>query len=91
VIARDPELLMLTDLCRELVKLGLVVSLSDARPAVMIPNAAQPLLVVTVDASREFFEWNDAKERYPVVDLAGAAAMISHRVGTLRTGPGAAP
>ena len=84
---RDPKLVLITELCRELAKLGLNVGMSDARPAAVIrPRICSPLCV-TVDASGDFFEWSQSEHRHPVTDSAGAAALISEQVKAQRSGP----
>ncbi|GLY84869.1 hypothetical protein [Actinoallomurus iriomotensis] len=83
---RTAELRLITELCRESAKLGLNVSMSDARPAAVIRTGTAPPWWITVDASGEFFEWRGAGFRHPVTDPAGAAAVIARRVGA----PGAA-
>jgi hypothetical protein len=85
---RNPELGLISELCRELVKLGLGVGLSDARPAVVIRTGpGNPVLLITVDASGEFFQWCDARERHPVTDPAGAAAHVAEYVRACHVGP----
>jgi hypothetical protein len=85
-VYRDPELVLLTELCRALAELGLSVGLLDARPAVVI-RSPEPLWI-TVDSSGEFFEWHDAQRQHPVTDSAGAAALVSQQVNAQRSGPG---
>jgi hypothetical protein len=85
-VYRDPELVLLTELCRALAALGLSAGLVDARPAVVIHNL-RPLWI-TVDPSGEFFEWRD--QRHPVTDPAGAAALVSEHVKAQRSMPGEA-
>jgi hypothetical protein len=87
-VGRSHELDLITVLCRELVKLGLGVGLSDARPAVVIRTGpGNPALLVTVDATGEFFEWHDAQERHPVADLGGTAARVVEYLQTGHVGP----
>jgi hypothetical protein len=88
-VSRDPELVLLTELCRELVKLGLGVGLSDARPAVVIRTGpGNPALLITVDGTGEFYEWCEGEERHPVNDPAGAAAHVVEYVQASNGGPG---
>jgi hypothetical protein len=89
-VNRDPELILISELCRELAKLRLNVGLSDARPAVVIRTGVKPPLWITVDASGEFFEWYEAETRHPVSDPAGAAALIREHVKTQPSGSGVA-
>lgn len=86
VVYRDPDLVVLTELCRALAELGLNVGLADARPAIVI-RSPEPLWI-TVDPSGEFFEWYEAQHRHPVTDPAGAAALVSEQVKAQRSGPG---
>jgi hypothetical protein len=88
VVYRDPELVLLTELCRALAKLGLSVGLVDARPAVVI-HSPQPLWI-TVDPSGEFFEWHEAQHQHPATDPTGAAALVSERINAQRSLPGEA-
>jgi hypothetical protein len=89
-VNRDPELILISALCRELAKLGLNVGLSDAQPAVVVRTGVKPPLWITVDASGEYFEWPEAESQPPVTDLSGAAALISELVKAQRSGPGEA-
>ena len=75
VIRQDQELELVTDLCRELARLGLQVCLSDARPRVMVPSHSAPLWI-TVDTSGRFFESADVTIRHPATDRTGAAVLI---------------
>jgi hypothetical protein len=85
---RDPELILLTQLCRQLAELGLSVGLVDARPAAMIRAPGKnPPLWITVDDSAEFFEWSGTEHQHPATDLPGAAAAISEHVKALLSGP----
>ena len=79
---QDRELGLIGDLCRELAKLGLSVSMSDARPAVVIRTSARPIWI-TVDSSGTHFEWT---ETHPVVDLAGAAAYFAEQLKSQASG-----
>jgi hypothetical protein len=87
-VIKDPELELLTGLCRELAALGLNVRLSDAVPAVIVQTSPGRSLVITVAASREFFQWCDAEERHPVADPTGAATRVAEFLRTSDTGPG---
>lgn len=87
-VHRDPELELLTELCRALAVLGLSVGLSDAAPAVMVRAGIARSLFVTVDASRVFFTWGDAEERHPVTDPVGAAARVAECITAADVGPG---
>jgi hypothetical protein len=71
---RDPELVLLTDLCRHLAQLGLSVGLGDARPEVVIYNPVP--LSITVDESGKRFVWRDGQHAHPAADPAGAARLI---------------
>jgi hypothetical protein len=88
VLSRDGELEALVVLCRELAKLGLGVGMSDARPAVVIRVSAEPSVWVTVDASGEFFDWEEPGCRHPVADPAGAAALIAQHIKARPLGSG---
>ena len=77
-VYRDPELVVLTELCRALAELGVSVGLADARPAV-VTRSPEPFWI-TVDPSGKFFEWREAQYRHPVTDPAGAAALVSDQV-----------
>lgn len=77
---RDSGLTLITDLCRELAKLGVNVGLSDAAPAAIIrPRVRRPFWV-TVDRSRQFYECPEADKRYPVTSPAQAATSIAEAV-----------
>jgi hypothetical protein len=89
-MTRDRELDLITGLCRELAKVGLTLGMSDAKPAVVIRSGVCSPLWVTVDASGEFFEWEDAEHQHPVNDPAGAATLMSQYVKAQRSRPGEA-
>jgi hypothetical protein len=89
-VYRDPELILISELCRELAKFGLNVGLSDAQPAVVVRTGVKPPLWITVDVSGEFFEWHEAQCRHPVTDISGTAALISEYVKAQRSGLGEA-
>lgn len=83
---RDPKLVLISELCRELAKLGQSVGLSDARPALMVRTGTNAPLWITVDECAEFFEYAD--ERHPVTDPAGAAAQLVKHIRMRDFGPG---
>ena len=87
-VYRDPELILISELCRELAKFGLNVGLSDARPAVVIRTGVEPPLWITVDVSGELFEWQETEHRHPVTDISGTAALITEYVKAQRPAPG---
>jgi hypothetical protein len=76
----DRELELIISLCRPLARIGLNVGMSDARPAAAIHIRDEPSLWITVDPSGEFFEWDEAGQRHPVADPAGAAALVSEQM-----------
>jgi hypothetical protein len=88
-LSRDPELVLITALCRQLAERGLSVGLSDAGPAAEVRTGPHPFWV-TVDESGEFFEWSEAKSQHPATDPAGAAALICEYVGVRRSVSGEA-
>ena len=88
VFKRDPELVLLTGLCRELGALRLNVWLGDSRPEVMVWARLARSLCITVDASLRVFQWREGQERHPVTDPAGAAARIAEYVKTSDSGSG---
>jgi hypothetical protein len=71
---RDPELALLTELCRHLAQLGLSVGLGDARPKVVIYSPAP--WSITIDDAGGHFVWYDGQRGHPVTDPAGAARLI---------------
>lgn len=80
MVDQDPELTLITGLCRELAKLGLNVGMSDARPAAVIrPRVCAPLWV-TVDDSHCYYEWLESDKRYPATSPAEAAALIAEAI-----------
>lgn len=79
-LERDPKLILITELCRELAAFGFSVGLSDAAPAAVVQTRSARSLYVTVDDSREFFEWCDARERHAVGDPRGAVARLAEYV-----------
>jgi hypothetical protein len=85
---RDPELVVLTELCRALAGLGVSVGLADARPAVVI-RSPEPFWI-TVGPSGKFFEWHEAQHRHSVTDPDGAAALVADQVKTQHSGLGGA-
>jgi hypothetical protein len=75
-IGRYQQLRLLGDLCRELAKLGIRMSISDALPAVRVPvEGSKSALSVEVDGVAGVFAWAD-EHSHPVDDRAGAAAAI---------------
>jgi hypothetical protein len=72
-------LLVLVDLCRELIKLGVHVGLSDARPAVSVRGGlALRKVWIEVDPSGDSFVWRrDDQAHHAADDPAGAAARIA--------------
>lgn len=75
----DRPVELLVDLCRELVKLGMHVGLSDARPAVSVRGGlAHPKVWIEVDPSGESFVWRrDDRVHHATDDPAGVAARIA--------------
>jgi hypothetical protein len=90
-ITRDPELVQLTELCREMAALGLSVGLSDAAPRATVRTSPARLLCITVDVSLKYFEWCEAEERHPATDPAGAAARVAEYIKTSDAGAGERP
>jgi hypothetical protein len=88
-MSRDRELILITELCRQLAKLEISIGLSDARPAAEVRTGPQPFWV-TVNESGEFFEWSEAKRQHPATDPAGAAALIAEQAQAQRPEPGEA-
>jgi hypothetical protein len=88
-LSRDPELVLIIKLCRELAELGISIGLSDARPAAEVRTGSHPFWV-TVDESSEFFEWFEASSQHPAADPAGAATLIAEHVSVRRSGQGEA-
>ncbi|GAA4628683.1 hypothetical protein GCM10023196_046070 [Actinoallomurus vinaceus] len=73
---------ILVELCRELIKLGVNVGLSDARPALSVRgDLISKKVWIEIDQSGESFVWrrND-QARHSVGDPAGAAAKIAEYV-----------
>jgi hypothetical protein len=81
-INQNEEVRLLAALCRELAKSGLIVGMSDAKPAVSVRLGGEdPRLWVSVDMTGEFFEWcRGVDERHAVADPEGAAQVIADRV-----------
>lgn len=72
---------MLAALCRELIKYGFRVGMSDARPALFIRDSSGGVSwIIGLDASGERFEWRDGAHSHVVDDPAGAAASIAAEV-----------
>lgn len=67
------------ELCRELVRLGVNVGISDSRPAVSIRGGlADRKIWIEVDGSHRSFVWRrDDHERHTVHDPAGAAVRLA--------------
>jgi hypothetical protein len=86
-MCRNPELVLIIELCRELAELGISFGLSDAQPAVEVRTGPHPFWV-TVDASGEFFEWCEASSQHRAADPAGAAAVIAEQVSAQQPGQG---
>lgn len=85
-IRYDEELRLLTDLCRELVGLGLAVGLRDALPGLSVSTDIPGVpLYVFVGESGTHFDWDNAAMRHPVEDPAGAARRIAAFVGARST------
>ncbi|WP_345366362.1 hypothetical protein [Actinoallomurus liliacearum] len=80
----------MTELCRELAKLGVKVGLSDARPALSARGAlAERKLWIEVDLSGGTFVWPyDGQARHGLDDPAGAAAQIAEYLRLRDAGPG---
>ena len=91
--SRERELGVLVELCRELVRLGVKVGMSDARPAVSIRGGlADRKIWIQVDASRNAFVWRrDDHERHTVEDPAGAAARLAEYLEIRDAEPGESP
>lgn len=73
---RDVE--ALNGLCQELARLGLLVEIRDARPAVSARSGSGGTRVwVTVNPSGQLFTWRrEDVDRHPADDPVGAAACI---------------
>jgi hypothetical protein len=73
------EIRLLSDLARELVKLGFQVGMSDARPAVFIgDDAGRVALVISV--SGDYFEWCSGADSHLVTDPVGAVGAIAAEI-----------
>jgi hypothetical protein len=70
------EIRLLSDLVRELVKLGFQVGMSDARPAAFIRDGAGRVALV-VSVSGDYFEWRKGEDSHLVTDMVGAAGAIA--------------
>ena len=71
------ELRLLADLCRELAKLDVKFTLSDARPAVRVRVGGNWAgLSVLMDSEADLFTWSD-EQTHTISDRAGAAAAIA--------------
>ncbi|MEV5705660.1 hypothetical protein [Actinoallomurus sp. NPDC052274] len=80
----------MTELCRELAKLGVKVGMSDARPALTVRgNLADRRLWIEITRSGESFVWRrDDHVRHAVDDPAGAAAQIAEYLKLRDAGSG---
>jgi hypothetical protein len=80
----------LVELCRELIKLGINVGLSDARPALSVRgDLVRKKVWIEVDDSGESFVWRrDDHAYHSVGDPAGAAAKIAEYLKARHAGPG---
>ena len=78
-VDRDRQLGALIELCHELIKLGIKVGLSDARPALSVRSElVTHRLWIEVDPSGTSFVWRRSDQvRHAVGDPAGAAAQIA--------------
>jgi hypothetical protein len=70
------EIRLLSDLVRELVRLGFQVGMSDARPAAFIGDGAGRVVLV-VSVSGDYFEWRKGEDSHLVTDTVGAAGAIA--------------
>lgn len=83
VLDRERELRLLADLCRELVKLGIAATLSDARPAVRVRVGGNWAgLSVLMDSDADMFTWGE-DQTHAISDRAGAAVAIAAYVKQL--------
>ena len=75
----DQDLGALVELCQELIKLGVKVGLSDARPALSVRGAlVARKLWIEVDPVGASYMWRrDDYARHAVDDPTGAAAEIA--------------
>jgi hypothetical protein len=75
---RMRDLEALNALCQELARLGLLVEIRDARPAVSARSGASGTRVwVTVNPSGQLFTWRrEGRDQHGVDDPKGAAAGI---------------
>ncbi|GAA4625959.1 hypothetical protein GCM10023196_032210 [Actinoallomurus vinaceus] len=81
--------MVLVDLCRELIKLGVHVGLSDARPALSVRGGlALRKVWIEVDPSGESFVWRRDDRAHHADDPAGAAARIAKYLKKLDAAPG---
>lgn len=85
---RDVEVLSV--LCQELARLGLLPEIRDARPAVSARSGSGGTRVwVTVNPSGQLFTWRrDDVDRHAVDDPAGAAAHIFEYIKGREDGEG---
>lgn len=89
-ISHDRNLGALVELCRELIKFGVNVGLSDARPALSVRGALVGRKVwVEVDSSGESFVWrHEGQTRHAVDDPAGAAVRLAEYLKLRDAGSG---
>ncbi|MCO6009873.1 hypothetical protein NE236_33370 [Actinoallomurus purpureus] len=87
------DLAFLVQLCRELIKFGIHVGMSDARPAVSVRGGLTGRRVwIQIDASGESFVWRrDDRAHHSVDDPASAAACIAEYLKIRDAGPGQKP
>ncbi|MEU8117623.1 hypothetical protein AB0C21_02825 [Spirillospora sp. NPDC049024] len=79
-ISRNAELLVLTDLCRALVKRGLCVQMRDAVPGLTVIRPGGTSLdaigYVVVNRRKGQVSWWRVDNLHPVTDLDGAVERI---------------
>jgi hypothetical protein len=75
---------ILVEVCRELIKIGVNVGLSDARPALFVRGGlASKKVWIEIDRSGESFVWRwDDQAHHSTGDPAGAAAKIAEYIKT---------
>jgi hypothetical protein len=85
----DRNLRVLVALCEELIKLGVKVGLSDARPALSVRGAlVERKLWIEVDPTGEAFIWRqDDRVGHAVDDPSGAAEAIAEYLNRRDAGP----
>ncbi|WP_406319009.1 hypothetical protein OHA77_16905 [Streptosporangium sp. NBC_01639] len=79
---RQNEVLALTTLRDELLRLGVRAELRDNDSALMIhrPQVGLPVWVF-VGYGGSYYSWQSAEKRHPVNDLEGAAHVLADYVG----------